>query len=63
MHIFNEGVVKIEKKSAIVRLFCKHEYVEGEICSPNGMTRISGVDKIVVCKKCGKISKSYSYDY
>lgn len=55
--------MKIEKKSAIARLFCKHEYVEGEICSPSGMTRISGVDKIVVCKKCGKISNSYSYDY
>lgn len=63
MYIYNKGVVQINKKSAIAKMFCKHEYIEGEICSSNGMTRISGEDKVVVCKKCGKVKKSDSYDY
>lgn len=63
LYIFNGGVIKIGNKPAIARIFCKHEYIEGEICSSSGMTRIGGADKVVVCKKCGKISKSYSYDY
>ena len=63
MYILNNGVKEIKEKSFINKLFCKHDFIEGEKCSPIGMTRISGQDIIKVCAKCGKIIGSYSIEY
>lgn len=63
MYILNNGVKRIKEKSFIGQLFCKHDFIEGEKCSPSGMTRISGQDIIKVCINCGKVKKSYSINY
>lgn len=55
MHILNRGIVEIKEKSFIGKLFCKHQFITGENCSPIGMVCISGEDIVTVCKKCGKI--------
>jgi len=65
MHMLsNEGIIKIEKKSFIKRLFCKHlDIITGESCSSMGLMRISGQDIITACKKCGTIINRQSTNY
>lgn len=63
MHILKNGVKEINEKTFIGKLFCKHKFIEGEKCSPIGMTRISGQDIIKVCVNCGKVIDSYSINY
>lgn len=63
MYILKNGVRKIESKSFIKQIFCKHEYIKGEICSSNGLIRISGQDFITVCNKCGKVKDKYRLEY
>lgn len=57
MHILSNGIVKINQKSFVGKLFCKHQFITGENCSPYGLTIISGEDKVTVCKECGKIKE------
>lgn len=54
--ITNEGIEKINKKPAILQLFCKHEkIVTGEKCFKNGATKISEQHLYAVCKEFGYI--------
>lgn len=55
MHILNNGIKEIKEKSFIKKLFCKHNFISGENCSPHGLVCISGEAIITVCKECGKI--------
>jgi hypothetical protein len=57
MYILSNGIVKINQKSFIGKLFCKHQFITGENCSPIGMTIISGKDEVTVCKECGEIKE------
>ncbi|HBJ1646055.1 hypothetical protein EXM65_10420 [Clostridium botulinum] len=63
MYILSNGITEINQKSFIKKLFCKHEFIEGEHCSSIGLTRINGQDILIVCKHCGKVRKSYSIEY
>lgn len=63
MHVLNNGITEINEKGFLKKLLCKHTFVEGELCSPNGMVRISGKDLIKVCRKCGKVAYKKSINY
>ncbi len=62
MFLINNGIKEIEEKKFINQLFCKHEYITCEICSKNGLLRISGTDWITICEKCGKVKRKVSID-
>lgn len=57
--------MEIKTKSKFKQLFCKHEYLEGNLQKKDGIkfTNISGETITVICKKCGKIKGSYFLEY
>lgn len=65
MHLLTrEGIKEVPKKKLIKLLFCKHrKRMQGEACSPQGLTRISGLDEYEVCQDCGKILGESHFDY
>lgn len=53
-------------KNKFRQLFCKHDYVTGELQSSNNMYQfhnISGEQITTICVKCGKIKNSYFREY
>ncbi|MGG5463502.1 hypothetical protein [Clostridium sp. B9] len=60
MYYLDNGIKKLEQKNLFKRFFCKHEFIDRSICSESGLLRISGDDRIVLCKYCGKVKGIYS---
>lgn len=60
----DRGIFEVPKECPLRSLFCQHgELVNGVVCSKNGMRRISGEDRYLVCAKCGKVLGAWSIDY
>lgn len=60
----DNGIQTVPEKKKIKSIFCKHKNtISGESCSKNGLMRISGCDRYIVCQDCGKILKESHYEY
>lgn len=58
------GIREAPSKRRLKQFFCKHRRtMSGENCSPQGLTRISGLDGYTVCLDCGKILSEIHVNY
>lgn len=65
-HLMTNGreIVSVPKIKPIRSWFCRHKnQISGLLCSEIGLMRISGEDRLKVCKDCGKILEEHHIVY